>query len=200
MPTFSTQTLFRAVSNSTEQLLHTAIEQWQNTPTHLLEQPPAPGKWSAVQCLHHLNMYFQYYNPAMRKAIQNFHDCKPTNTFNPGWLGSYFTKSMLTDTKSGLPTNTMKSPAKTNPTTTPPTAEVLQDFIEHLHDQLQIIELARQVNLNKVRVPISIMPLVKLKLGDTLLFNAAHQIRHAQQLIRTLPESYQTKLASFRVK
>ncbi|HAI83923.1 MAG TPA: hypothetical protein DCL43_09660 [Chitinophagaceae bacterium] len=200
MPTFSTQTLFKAVSNSTEQLLHTAIEQWQNTPTHLLEQAPSPDKWSAVQCLHHLNMYFAFYNQAMRKAIQNTSYNRSANTFTPGWLGGYFTKSMLTDTQSGLPTNTMKSPAKTTPVTTPPTTEVLQDFIEHLHDQLQIIELARQVNLNKVRVPISIMPFVKLKLGDTLLFNAAHQVRHAQQLVRTLPASYQTTIASFRVK
>jgi hypothetical protein len=136
----------------------------------------------------------------MRKAIQNVNHNKPTSTFTPGWLGGYFTKSMLTDVQSGMPTTTMKSPAKTTPVTTPPTAEVVQQFIEHLHDQLHIIELAQKVDLNKVRVPISIMPLIKLKLGDTLLFNAAHQIRHAQQLIRTLPESYQTKLASFRVK
>lgn len=35
-----------------------------------LQQQPGPGKWSAVQCLEHLNTYGRYYLPALDQAIK----------------------------------------------------------------------------------------------------------------------------------
>jgi hypothetical protein len=59
---------------------------------------------------------------------------------------------------------------------------------------LQILDLAAGVNIRKVKVPISISKIVRLRLGDALLFVAYHNERHIQQAINLM------KLAQFPKK
>jgi len=48
---------------------------------------------------------------------------------------------------------------------------------------VEIAESAATVNLRKVKVPISISKIVRLRLGDALLFVAYHNERHMQQML-----------------
>jgi hypothetical protein len=59
---------------------------------------------------------------------------------------------------------------------------------------LEVIDKAATVNIRKVKVPISISKLIRLRLGDALLFVAYHNERHLQQAINL------TKLAQFPKK
>jgi hypothetical protein len=46
---------------------------------------------------------------------------------------------------------------------------------------LELLERAQRVNLEAIRVPISITSLVQLRLGDCLRFVVVHNQRHVQQ-------------------
>jgi hypothetical protein len=57
MPTYNTKQLIKKLEEQTETFLQKAISEWQMTsPTKLLKQP-SEKKWSAAQCLEHLNSY-----------------------------------------------------------------------------------------------------------------------------------------------
>lgn len=167
----------------TEAMLDKAVKEWQNLPPQKLNQEPAPGSWSAAQCLAHLNAYGNYYLPAIEKAIQEAQAAgsKPSPEFNSSWLGAYFTKVMQPDSKTK-----MKSPANAIPPTFLNPAETLAQFIDQQERMLKLIEKARTVNLNQVRIPISIAQWIRLKLGDTFGFYTAHHRRHVLQAERAL--------------
>ena len=56
-------------------------------PAKFAEQPAA-GEWSAMQCLDHLNMYGDYYLPAIEKVINDAKQQlqQPAIVFKPGIL------------------------------------------------------------------------------------------------------------------
>jgi uncharacterized damage-inducible protein DinB len=176
-------TLLDQLYQSAEEILDRAVREWQNLPPQKLNVEPALGRWSAAQCLAHLNAYGNYYLPAIEKAIQQARakEMKPVATFSSSWLGAYFTRLMLPGSKTK-----MKSPANAIPPSFLNPSETLAQFIEQQERLLQLIEQARQVDLNKVRIPISIMQWIRLKLGDIFEFYVAHHQRHVAQAERAL--------------
>lgn len=176
-------TLLDTLYQQTETLLDKAVREWQNMPPQKLNVEPAPGSWSAAQCLAHLNAYGDYYLPAIEKAIQQAKQAgsTPAVEFRSSWLGAYFTKLMQPDSKTK-----MKSPANAIPPTFLNPAEALAQFIDQQERMLKLIDAARTVNLNEVRIPISIAQWIRLKLGDTFGFYIAHHRRHVLQAERAL--------------
>ena len=74
---------------------------------------------------------------------------------------------------------------KTQKSYTPPAAlnaeQVIAEFGEHQQKLLQLLETARNYDLNNIRVPITITKFIKFKLGDTFRFFVAHEQRHMVQ-------------------
>lgn len=135
------------------------------------------SSWNILECVEHLNLYGDFYMPAIEKAIQQS-DSKPEVIVRPGWLGNYFAKSMLP--KEQL--NKMKTFKDKNPLN----ASLDESVFIRFHDQqIRLIELlnkSKEVSLNKVRVPISIAPFIKIRLGDTFRFYINHMLRHMVQV------------------
>ncbi len=169
----------------TESQLTKLIGQWQQLPAEFFTAQPGPGKWSAAQCLEHLNSYGRYYLPAMEKAIPKEEQQLYYTYFKSGLLGNYFYKIML-PAQDGNPKKKMRSPKKHRPAEQLNTAQVLSEFISQLEKLEQLIILSQKKDLNKIRVPISIAPFIKLKLGDVLLFYTAHIQRHLLQAERAM--------------
>jgi DinB superfamily len=184
---YLSHSLINDLYNQSEQVTEKAIREWQQLPVALLNRQPATNAWSAAQCLEHLNGYGLYYLPAIEKAIKAAKQ-QPSVHFKSGWLGNYFYKLMLPGTN-GLPKKKMKAVKKHCPPVQLDAAAVLSDFISQQERLLQLLNLAPSVNLNTVRVPISIAPFIKLKLGDILLFYIAHIQRHVNQAERSVTVS-----------
>lgn len=139
------------------------------------------GSWSVLECLEHLNLYGDFYNPEIKRAMQKT-TTRPSLYFTSGILGNYFAESMLP--KAGF--KKMKTFKDKNPLGSNLNRKVIQRFIDQ---QLEIIELlnrASHCNLNKVKTAISITKLLKLKLGDTFRFVINHNIRHIEQVKKVL--------------
>jgi len=159
-------------------------EQLKHLPVEALEKAPSQDAWSVAQVLEHLNIYCRYYLDAIENKLHH----NQTSTavyFSPGWLGNYFTKLMQPG-NNGLIKKKMKSPANAQPAIAPDAKEMLDEFIRHQHRLLNLVQIARQHDLNKNRIPISISKLIALKLGDTFRFVTAHQQRHFIQIHNTM--------------
>ena len=183
----NTSTLLAALHHRTETILQKAIAEWQMLPPERLAASSAPGKWSAAQCLEHLNHYGHHYLPAIEKAIKEAQQrgSRPAAEFRAGWLGAYFIQLMLPQPDGSLKTK-MKSPKEAVPSDAPDPVATLAEFIEQQERMLQLLEAARLVNLNTVRVPTSLSRWVRLRLGDTFGFVVAHNERHIEQAERAL--------------
>jgi hypothetical protein len=181
---YQTTVLLDNLYQKTESFLEKAIREWQLLPAEQLNKQPAPNAWSAVQCLEHLNVYGRYYLPALKKAVESAKK-QPTPIYKSGWLGDYFYHLMLPNTE-GVLKSKMKAPKNAIPPVELDTAAVIAEFIEQQEQLLQLIEQARAVNIGSVRIPISLTKWIRLKLGDTFLFVAAHNERHVLQAERAL--------------
>ena len=149
----------------------------------ILLQQPAPGKWSVIQVIEHLNSYDRYYLLAIERSMEK--ESPATEFFKPGWLGNYFT-NLMRPSEDGRITNKMQSPKDHRPPAQLDAFPVLNTFIEQQHYLLQLLEQARSKNIGSIRTPISISRFIKLKLGDTFRFLIAHKQRHFVQIKNTL--------------
>lgn len=153
----------------------------KSIPLDRLTWKPSSESWSVLECLEHLNLYAEFYNPAIRSAIENSKSVAQ-ESFKSGWLGGYFAKSMLPKKK----LNAMKTFKDKNPIHAQLDASVLDRFIAQQHVFLELLDLCEKVNLSKVKTPVTISKLIRLKLGDTIQFLVNHNIRHMAQMERVL--------------
>lgn len=174
-----TTELLAGLETQVEQHLRFSIEQLQNAPEEILSRPSATGGWSIAQCLWHLNSYGRYYLPLIERKMKEA--LFPVDYFTSTWLGAYFIKMMLPET--GKKYKTFKDhipPAGLNPY-----AEVAE-FIRQQEELLRLLKIARYADLNRVRIPLSIMKWVTIRLGDVFQFIVAHDERHLQQASRNM--------------
>ena len=137
--------------------------------------------WSILECLEHL--YGDFYLPQIETKITN----SITTTdfeFKGGILGNYFIKSMLPKEK----LNKMKTFKDKNPINANLEKTVIDKFINQQIQLLNLLNQARNVSLNKVKIQTSISSLIKLKLGDTFQFYINHIVRHLSQIDRIQTE------------
>ena len=186
MKKYNTQKLIEQLEQQTDTVLNIAVQQWQMMDSSIFKQQPAMGSWSAMQCLGHLNAYGKYYLPAIAKAIDiaRLKHQAAVETFTPGWLGNYFTKLMLPAENGNM--KKMKAPKNYTITNEGNSTAIIADFIDQQEKLLLLLQEAKYVNLNKIRIPVSIAKFIKLKLGDVFMFLIAHNIRHIRQAERAI--------------
>lgn len=135
-----------------------------------------PNEWNALECIEHLNLYGDYYNPEIRQCIQNS-KFDSNEKFKSGLIGNYFVR--LIRPKEEL--NKMKTLAVNDPIDRQLESAVIDTFIEQQKVFLDLIQDAKDVSLTRTKTGISISKLMKLRLGDTLRFVTAHNERHLIQ-------------------
>jgi DinB superfamily len=182
MKSYKSIELLEQLQADTRQLILTA-NYLQTIDPGLLLQEPAPGKWSVIQVLEHLNSYGKYYLLAIERSLEK--DKPGIEVFKPGWLGNYFA-NLMKPGENGVITNKMQSPKGHRPSKYLDAFPVLTTFLEQQHYLLELLELAKSKNIGSIRTPISISRLIRLKLGDTFRFFIAHEQRHFVQIDNTL--------------
>lgn len=139
--------------------------------------------WSVLECIEHLNLYGDFYMPEIRQSITNSKYKTPAPIFISGRiLGNYFANSMLPKEK----LNKMKTFKDKNPAGSNLSISTLNKFINQQKETLDLLDLARKVDLNKTKTSISITKLLKLKLGDTFRVIIYHNQRHLVQAKKAL--------------
>ncbi|MCB0517204.1 MAG: DinB family protein [Chitinophagales bacterium] len=161
-------------------------QNFQKLPPASLNYKHTPESWSALECLQHLNLYGEYYLPAIENALKNAKS-QSIEMFQSGWLGNYFANSMLP--KENM--MKMQSPKDKNPAGSALDKSVIGEFLAQQEKMLQLLQTAQKYNLNKIRIPITLSKWIRLKLGDTFRFNIYHNMRHLAQAQRALAQASQ---------
>lgn len=133
-------------------------------------------EWSMLECIEHLNIYGDFYNPEIKECIKKTHTTS-TKIFKSGVIGNYFVNLIRPKEK----LNKMKTLKVNNPLGSSLDKNVIDRFINQQKDCLELIEKSKQINLTKTKTAISISKLIKLRLGDTFRFITAHNERHLLQ-------------------
>ncbi|MFT4024544.1 MAG: hypothetical protein QM664_12260, partial [Flavihumibacter sp.] len=89
-----TTTLLGMLKDSSLQLLDFTGNLQQQYSREALETPDGPGRWNCIEVLEHLNSYYRYYFPVIEQRMANA-KATPQEEYKPGWLGGYFTRTML---------------------------------------------------------------------------------------------------------
>ncbi|MBS0026160.1 DinB family protein [Chitinophaga sp. 22321] len=159
-------------------------------PAAILQHVPAPCKWSAVQCLEHLNTYGRYYLPALEQVIATAEksNSRSETTFKSSWLGAYFTR-LMQPTENGQLRSRMKSPKGHIPAVKPEETTVLNEFGQQLEQLENLLSRAGKINIRNNKVATSLSRFIKLSVGDTFGFLIAHIHRHVLQAERAMADS-----------
>lgn len=146
---------------------------------------PNPGIWSVSEILAHLNAYSKYYHPVFLAKMEStrFNNTKETFVSSP--LGRSAWRSMKLGKQKNIKRK-FNAPKNYNPEINPELiqGDETETFLKGQEELKTIIEKAKEVNLKKVKVPISISKIVRLRLGDALKFVIYHNERHVEQLIK----------------
>lgn len=144
-----------------------------------LNRRPSPSRWSAGQCLEHLNIVGGYYLPSIAARIKRAQErgSKPAAVAKQGYIGRRLIEAM----RAPVSVKAYTTPQRYAPTGTRLPRTVTEVFSRQLDELLRLVLLARQVNANAVRIPNAIFPLLLLRLTDQLEFLVVHMQRHVAQ-------------------
>lgn len=156
------------------------VEDYKNKELKVLNHKENNDTWSVLECIEHLNLYGDFYNPSLTNSLSKA-KTSSKKQFKSGFLGNYFTQSMYPKDK----LNKMKTFKDKNPVGSALDKTHLDRFITQQEEFILLLEKAKDKDLN-FRTPISISKWFKLKLGDTFHFVSAHNERHIIQANKTL--------------
>jgi hypothetical protein len=178
--TIESSILLDALEQQVEQHLYVVVHTFQNLDEATLLRPASNNGWSITECLWHLNSYGNYYLPRIAQGLSK-KTSDESALFKSTWLGAYFTKMMLPN--SGKKYNALKAHV---PPSQLDAYSTIAEFIHHQELLLGYLEQSKNVDMNAIRIPISIASYIRLKLGDVLQFIVAHDERHLQQAFRNI--------------
>lgn len=148
----------------------------------------APGSWTPLQVLEHLNITANGYLKSIREKfvdVDNLPKSKITE-INFTLMGRIL-KSFGPEGKIRIKAPVVLRPVSDNP-------DKVKTIEEYFSIQNEIIELLKiceekEVNVNKVKIPSPVSSIVKVKLGEFFVFTLGHQRRHVKQIKRILNSS-----------
>jgi uncharacterized damage-inducible protein DinB len=172
-------------------ITHTNLEYLKKKFAHLSDEQklwrPTENSWNIQEIFAHLNEYARFYHDAFNTRIARTKFRNPRELFLSSPLGRSAWNSM----KLGRAHNVkrkFKSPRAFNPAVEISliSGQDIADFQAGQQELLGIFDQAQQVNIRRVKVPISISKIIRLRLGDALLYVVYHNERHMQQALNVL--------------
>ena len=145
------------------------------------------NSWNINEIFAHLNALASYYNATFLYKFEVTKFKTPIDDFVSSPLGRSAWKSMkLGNAKNvkrkfnAIRTMNPKTNSELN------TMNSIEDFEHNLTQLLTIISRSATVNIRKVKIPISFSKIVRLRLGDALLYVVYHNERHVQQALNLI--------------
>jgi hypothetical protein len=176
-------TLLERLDAELRQLLDTLRTRLAPLDDAALQYRSAPEAWNALECFAHLNAYADRYIPRMELAIHKAkaRNWKPEERLRYTAAGSRFIRR-------ADPANTKpRKAAKTyNFHRQPLGREPLKRLIINVERLLRIVQMAREVDLNRAKVGRGKSGFFTLTLGNALEWTTLHTQRHVGQAGRHL--------------
>lgn len=180
----TTAELIKILTNLTQENIDNVKKYASKLSETQLNWRPNPGIWSVADTLAHLIEYGNYYHPTIQRKIETTRFTSTKEAFVSSPLGRSAWKSMKLGNARNVKRK-FKAPKGYNPTvdTNLVQGNEVERFLNSQDALLGIVDSAKNVNMRRVKIPISISKIVRLRLGDALLFVVYHNERHVQQVI-----------------
>jgi hypothetical protein len=137
-----------------------------------------PGRWSIAECLVHLNVTARLYLPLIESAMK---EARSRQLLSDGPFRHGFLVNWLIRTTEPPPKLKTKSPKIFVPPPDQPLETVATDFMT-LQDQfLARIQEANGLHLSRIKVISPVSRFLRMSLGQSFAFLAAHERRHLWQ-------------------
>lgn len=164
---------FRAIRNEAQSLA-------EGVPDEVLLRPPEPGRWSAAQCLDHLNTAGWLLLARMERQIN---DAKEHGPFGEGpFRYGFVSRTMIWLMQ---PTSNVPIPAPTSYKPDAPSTlqahAVVTEFLQLQDDLVDCVQRSKGLDLRRVRVPSPAAPILTISLGAWYEATIAHERRHLAQ-------------------
>ncbi|NRF40359.1 DinB family protein [Pedobacter foliorum] len=157
------------------------VEKLKELGVDQLNVKSSPAEWSVLECVEHLNLYGNFYLPVIEQAILSYKPNKTPASFKSGFIGGYFVNMIRVKPGKMKKMSTTKDK---NPLGYVLTLTTVDRFLKQQQLLKTLLEQARYVDMTKLKTPISITKMVRLRLGDTLRFVVYHIERHVIQAER----------------
>lgn len=179
--------LLREVRIITQNNLEVLKKKFSHLSSEQKNWKPAENTWTVQEIFAHLNKYAHFYHLTFLNRINKTRFVEPKEFYQSSPLGRSAWNSMKLGNAKNVKRK-FKAARNYNPIFEPDLMHEndIQLFEDGQKDLLEIIEKAGSVNIRKVKVPISMSKIIKLRLGDALLFVVYHNERHMQQAINVL--------------
>lgn len=183
MKSFLTVELLNELKTITENNIRFIRERLTNLSPSQLNWKKDSKSWSVNEILAHLNEYAAYYNKTIALKIERTRFRDPRERFMSSPLGRSAWSSMKLGNLKNIK-RPIRSQKMYNPTLnlSIPLENALDTFGKGQVEMIEILKKVEDVNLRKVRIPISISKIIRFRLGDALMFVIYHNERHIQQV------------------
>lgn len=172
--------LIQKLKQDVQGLIETIEHSFLDLATEELNHKENKDRWSALECIEHLNRYSRYYNPAIKKAVAHT-SILATSEFSSTWMGGKFIDMMRPENK-----KKQKTFARMNPAGSNLSKDILHEFVTHQQELLALLNEVQSKDLNKGKVAIEFFKLLSFNLGDAFQFVIVHEQRHMLQALNAI--------------
>ena len=163
-----------------------AVKKFKDVSGSQLNFRKGPNQWSILECIEHLNRYGDFYLPEIEKSILAQKRDNHPGVYKSGVFGNFFANVMKVKNGKILK---MKTPSDKNPLGSELTITTIDRFLKQQEMLKSLLDQARNADLTRTKVPISLTRFMRLRLGDTLRFFVNHIERHILQAQRVFESS-----------
>ncbi|MDB4655463.1 DinB family protein [Flavobacteriales bacterium] len=161
------------------------VEQLPERSLEDLNWRPSEDKWTVLECLEHLNLYGDFYIPEIERVIKKSRSQSAPKAFKQTWWGDFFVNALAPKSKQTIkPLSAME---KLNPKGMNLGLETVERFITQHSQLINLYKQARLVDIQHKCTGTTI-PLVRLRLVDSLRGQSYHSQRHIDQAFGVLEQ------------
>jgi hypothetical protein len=152
-----------------------------------LNWKPAPDKWSIAQCLDHLSVTSNKFDPYFTVALAWGQKKWPVSTapaYRPSRVGGWLIRQVTPVTGRNLPAPKVFRPAESSNI-----QASLETFLAQQARFIQFVQDTAGVDYNKTRLRSPVTPLMRYSLADAFVVTVVHGQRHLAQArrVREMP-------------
>ena len=167
-----------------EQIKETTVRLFKDASVEELNKKPSEKRWSAAECIEHLNLAGQSYLSNIpkipkRSAVLIDDDVKiGSSLFAKSFIHFFGPKVRI---KVKTPKNMLTDNSKYD-------KDVIDDFLFLQDEFLTALSSVDYNELKSIKVAWPTFELIKLSLGDVMMITIAHELRHINQAERALDD------------
>lgn len=165
------------LKDEVEHLKSAVNTHFSNLSDDQLQWKPEQGRWSIAECIEHLIRINQSYLDRIENRMQEAPSKADTDGgVKHSWLGQKFINMLHPDAKMKL-----KAFGQMVPSQGLSGHEAIKQFIDQQDRVIELLDQARDYNINKLKIGSPFLGLLKLRLSDAFKAILVHEQRHLLQ-------------------